>query len=410
MEFADQVPVFLPSSYEKDVSGPNLEEFSSSLFNQLTIGGLFSKHKLTVNESVSFSAHHTNETCLKNVPKKQQKDAILLQKGILLLIGVRESKQFKGDIGDLLVLGSKDQSLIDEGYAILAKASNGSKDDALINTLKIVALWAKYFKPSQEITPYLLSHFAKLARGDNLSSEARRHAEFAYIRVSGATRSHKTLKVNKSTANEELNDIDNSHLCFGYSLEEIMWHQRAQHPKLYIPYVLHQMASRFINMGCLQTEGIFRLPGNKAHYEPCPEKANKGEDFLQGLDVKDIATLIKNWFQKIDGFIISEEFAHEHIYKTYDDPNEIVNIANLLPPLNKCILMYLVGFLRYLATAQSITQMGENNLSMTFAMSISYIPDNQEAVSTSTYVNYFIKVLIEKWDVNSIYPLPENML
>ena len=409
MEFQDKVPVFLPPNIDQDAAGPSLEELAKNFFTDAKTGGLFSKKTLSTQEAISFSKEHTNAPLLSSVSKNYVKDALLLQKGILKLTEVRDSKQFKGNIGDLVMMGSLDQCIADEGYVIFIKQSNGSPNPTLVKTMQLLALWAKYHLPSPELHPYILAQMAKLAKRTDFDNEVTAYVQFAYIRVSGRIRSHISHKPTKEQIEESVDDLNNSKLCFGISLEEIMWHQRVEKPKMYVPNVMHKMANTFINIGCLNTEGIFRLPGNATRVESCPEKANKGEDFLKGLDVKDVATLIKLWFRTIEGFIVSEEFARANIYKEHKNTADIIALANQLPFLNKCTLMYLIGFLRRLAAAQATTAMSEANLAMTFAMSISYVPDD-EAVTTNQYIHYFLTVLIKEWDVSAIYPLPSSML
>ena len=407
MDFPETVPVFLPSTIDEDASGPEPETFVKEFFSEVKVGGLFSRKTLSTNEASKYSEAHSNDPYLKDIPKNLIKDALLLQKAFLKLSGARDSKQFSGTYSDLVMLGLKDQALVDEGYAILLKQTNGSKGKIYVETMKLFALWGKYLRPSDAHAPYVLAHLARECKKTDTNSEMLDYAQFAYIRVSGRVRSHISLKPTPEQVNESINDISNPNICFNASLEEVMWHQRSAYPKLYVPYVMHRMANTFINMGCMTTEGIFRLPGNATRVDACPEKANKGEDFFHGLDVNDIATLIKKWFRTLEGNVVPEKFAKDNIYKKKID--DFVPVADKLPFLQKCTLMYLVGFLRKLAGAESVTSMSVANLAMTFAMSTAYISDD-EAVNTSTYIQCFLMELIQKWDVSQIYPLPQSMI
>jgi hypothetical protein len=409
MQFNAIAPVFLPPSIDEDANGPELEQLAKECFNTSTVGGVFSKKTLSPKEVITFSAEHTNEPLIKEIPKNHIKDAMVLQKAILKLTDVRKSKKFNGTCADLVAIANKHQSLKDEGYAVLIKQTNGSKGKDYIETMRILALWAKFVAPSKKIAPYLMAHLARQCKKTDMDVEMLRSAQFAYIRVSGKVNSHTTDTAKAEEINESINDIDNTTICFGVSLEEVMWHQRDIFPKLYVPYIMHRMANTFITMGCLKTEGIFRLPGNASRVDQCPGKANRGEDIFKGLDVKDIATLIKMWFRTIQGNIIPEKFAAEHIYGNSKEPHEIPAIADKLPFLHKCTLMYLIGFLRKLSEASNETNMTSANLAMTFAMSMTYVSDD-EAVNTSSYIQCFLSALIDNWDVSSIYPLPQSMI
>jgi len=102
------------------------DALAKEFFNEVKIGGLFSRKTLSQKEAVQYTADRSNDPILKTVPKALIKDAQLVQKAIFKLTGVHESKMFKGTAADFVLLAAKDQCLIDEAYIVFAKQTNGS--------------------------------------------------------------------------------------------------------------------------------------------------------------------------------------------------------------------------------------------------------------------------------------------
>lgn len=411
--YSGQVPVFLPFDYEKQQNGPDFLEFAQQFFNKSKTGGLLTRKTLSPEQAISFNKEHTNDPLLNYIPKTLVKEAMQIQKAILHVTDVRETKTFSGNHIDLIKLIKKDETLIDEAYCVCVKQTTGSDGEAFINTMKFVQVLAKFLCPSKELIPYVISHFAKQCkRAESMNSECYENAAFAYIRVNGRCHSHNNAEMHKHNTKHALDDIHNPNIQYYCSLEEHMWHQRSAHPYLCIPYFLVRAMNKFFDLGAERSEGIFRLPGNMGRINDAPKKINHGDaDCFEGLDAKDMGTLIKQWFRTMDGGAIPEDFAIEHIYKQHT-AEEMPGIADSLPPLSKYTLMYLVGALKRLAQHQEVTSMGSANLAMTFAMNMSYVDESEgiKASQNNSYMHFFLSEVINHWNTDQMYPLPENVL
>lgn len=407
------VPIFLPWDYETRAEKNLFLEYASENFNQCKTGGVFSRKSLSRQESITFSDNHTNEPLLKRIPKAMAKDAILVQKAILHITDVRKSKVFEGGPRDLYKLIRNHEELIDEAYCVLIKQTTAVRGKPFINTMKLTAFIAKFLIPSEELRPYVLSHFCKAVKiAKELDEECYEAACFALIRVNGRIWSHTSVEMTKENGKHAFDDISSESICYSCSIEEVMFHQRKKKPNLCVPYILIKSFNKFFELGAEKTEGIFRLPGSMSHIQDAALKLNRSEqDPFAGLGAMDMATMIKQWFRNIEGWLIPEEFAHENIYKVISS-EQIRETADKLPDLAKYTLMYLVGVLRRLAAAKDITNMGGDNLAMTFAMNMSYCneDDRIKLSQNNSFMHAFLAELIVSWDVSQIYPLPENVL
>jgi hypothetical protein len=80
---------------------------------------------------------------------------------------------------------------------------------------------------------------------------------------------------------------------FGVLLYEMMWCQRAEYPRLPVPYALYSMIDMLTQRGGLTTEGIFRQPGMESViHEIRADAAVDITAFGKG-DVNVIASLLK---------------------------------------------------------------------------------------------------------------------
>ena len=130
------------------------------------------------------------------------------------------------------------------------------------------------------------------------------------------------------------------------------------------------------------------------------ERANLGKDVLTDAALDDIASLMKKWFREMTDLVIPNQFSDFLTFSIKD--GKCIQFAAALPPVNSMTLAYLVGFLQELATHESETKMGINNLSMVFAPNIVQPNDQQP---TALIGQQLLIELIQHWDVSSIYPL-----
>lgn len=408
MEVPETMPSFLPVFYQNDLNGPHFIEYANKFITPAQVGGGFRKISLSIEDTIKFSADHTIAPLITNTPPKFSKDSIMVQKAVLKLTGSRESKQYKGDVFDFLEMLKKDPTLVDEAYVVFVRQTTEAKAETLIPTIKIFTTLASFYRPSDDLCPYVRAHVARLVSA-NPSGEIHDRVTFLYIRLCARIASHVNKGYTKDTALAAENDMEHDTIKFEVSLEEMMWHQRKKHPRLPIPHVFYTMTERFIELNAETTVGIFRLPGSMGKVNKCPAEANLGNDYLKGMALNDIGTLLKKWFRDIDGNVIPEEIAKQEIYCP-GTVNSACRSADRLPDLTKWTVAYLVGFLRRLSLSSQVTQMGVPNLAMTFALNMTYVDedDHLKATETASYVQSFLERLIERWDVSAIYPLPEG--
>jgi hypothetical protein len=198
-----------------------------------------------------------------------------------------------------------------------------------------------------------------------------------------------------------------SHFCFGVSLWEIYVAQAGQYPELMAPRAIHLIAERMFALGAETTQGIFRVPGNKAKTEQIiAGTAGDGPDYMADCSVHDVASAFKSWFRDIPGSIVGKSDMAK-LMKMNDAKEQIV-FASQLPFLNRMVLMYLVGVLRRVELAKEVTQMTLANLTMVFAPNIAFIDaaeDIKDVPKITAQSSLFLTNLIEHWNVAACYPV-----
>jgi hypothetical protein len=158
-------------------------------------------------------------------------------------------------------------------------------------------------------------------------------------------------------------------------------------------------------LGGFQTEGLFRLPGNKTVFDGLRDRTNEGRGLaVEGAHANDIGSLYKLWLRMVPGRLFDQMTALSLLERT-----DYVAIADRLPVLERNVLKHLIGFLRFAATFSAVTKMDTGNLGMVFGPNIlADLPTGTDQKRMSDCWNagkLLIIALINEWDVTECYPL-----
>jgi hypothetical protein len=230
----------------------------------------------------------------------------------------------------------------------------------------------------------------------------QRRMEFAYIRFDSILLMKKVPPF--AHADPRTSWKTSEALQIGVSLYECMWKQRRSHPSVPIPMLMLMLEKAIIDKKARETEGIFRKVGNIRHVEETVIKINRGDkNWTDGLLVHDLGSLYKLWIRNVPGNIVDVQKS-QRIFNN-EDPLQLVNE---LTPLNRNVLMHVVGFLKDLATFEPVTKMGVSNLALVLGLSICASPPTDNPIVIQDFplhTKAFLEKLINEWDVSAMYPI-----
>lgn len=141
---------------------------------------------------------------------------------------------------------------------------------------------------------------------------------------------------------------------FGGSLEEIMQEQRKEHPNVRIPRVMAILCDCILDSGGEKTEGIFRISANHDRVFEMKVILEKGTSTLRAQDDAHVpACLLKTWFLELKDPLIPTDFYQKFLdnAENMDELSELV--YNELPDVNRNTLLFLIRFLRIIATPEN---------------------------------------------------------
>ncbi|OHS94035.1 RhoGAP domain containing protein [Tritrichomonas foetus] len=387
---------YIPDSLSDDIAKNKIEP----LFNEI-----FLSNKGRPLNTFVFQDAPIQRSLLPH-DKNTEKAAYALFKSILKYTGVRDSKECVGTVNSIIDMIQKgDSGLVDEIFVQLIKQSNECPGKYLKKTLNLILVVVCTYLPSEKIRSVMLSHLARLSKDEKV----KELAIWCYIKFQNLINVGISIEKEKITPVylKSIPDlIKQKNKRFDVSLADIMFYQHDEYPFCPIPYVMHQIAETLIQKDCETHQGIFRLPGDLRKVDKFIDQINQGSlDFLSSEKVDDLASLFKLWVRQLSGSIVNAQLTTELL--NIKGADNFLKFVNKLEPLNRNVLMYLVGFLKRLSLSSQITMMDVSNLAMVFGPNIVYSVNSDPIYQTklSSHSSSFLNALINKWDVSSIYPL-----
>ncbi|KCV69835.1 hypothetical protein H696_03308 [Fonticula alba] len=199
-----------------------------------------------------------------------------------------------------------------------------------------------------------------------------------------------------------------------------------------LPMAITSMISEIRRQNGLQTEGLFRVPGNARRISQLKEVIEKDghmKNYVQsnptlGISVHDVGGLLKLFLHKL-----ADPLFTSALYKNFPDVTKISSgtadqlralrhLCFLLPERNRLVAQYLLEFLRSVAQNSAVNKMDARNLAVVFAPSCFRQPasekTDQQAAKLMKESNrvivsqYVLQLLIEKYE--EIFMFPEVVL
>lgn len=346
---------------------------------------------------------------LNSVKKGDSKTALKNYKIILKQAGVTVAKGLKGNetMLDLIQTFGESHDLVDEAYAGLWKQTTNCKKDHLTLLLDMFLVLSTSFVPSRFMFTPLLKHLATLSGSD-------KYARFVLIRLYDTISRGQPLQ--KCSSDDDikviLNHYKKGNCNFGVSQYELFFNQYQSRPTAPIPYIEYSLLEYVRNQGGRDKQNIFRSAGSKKTIDSLVQKGNSEKDLLEGQSLDDVASLFKRWLELMPGRLIQIKYQKEFQAATSDigDQDPAIEFVNTLPDSVQAILKYLVGFLRDFAENSSVTQMSLDDFATVFGRIVVYEDQDADPMKFTQQVKYFMKSILDKWDIGDSYPIPEAMM
>lgn len=346
---------------------------------------------------------------LSSTKKSEAKMAIRNYKLILKQCGYTP-KGLKGNetLIDLIQSIDEDDSLVDEAYVGVWKQTINCKKDQLVLLLDLFLILATSFIPSDFLCAPILKHLASLSQD--------RYARFVLIRLNDTiNREGPLIKCKTDDDIKTILDQYKKGICiFGVSQYEAFFNQYIKRPTAPIPYIEYELLENVRQQGGRDYQSIFRSAGNKKVLDSLVQKANKGQNVLEGQSVEEVAAIFKRWLDFMPGKLITKSYAKSFQQATNDlsDPDLAIEFANELPQSVQVVLKYLIGYLRDFSENASVNQMHLDDFATLFGRIVLFEDEDlfPDPIKFQQAQKYFMKSLLEKWDIGNIYPVSESSM
>jgi hypothetical protein len=400
----------LPGELQDELHKFQIAEYAHQFFRSHRAGKLFSRKKIPVDQLACFQATALSEPLLGALAKNAKKPATDCFKQILAYSGADPGSKSVGAAAPLNRLVSTAvpmPELRDEIYFQLIKQTRECPlPEVLQRTWELFLVMASIFPSSRNSEVWIKSHLWSCAKGENRAIADIAH--FAYIRFNARCHIGKPLdSPTPELCHQFIADRTAGHATFGASIYEQFWNQRATHPKMLVPRIIHEMAEALLAKGAEQSEGIFRLSGNLRKVKEMEQQVNEGKNPIPEAVLNDLASLFKSWFASLPEPLVAE--AQLPALKAAFETRKHLEFVQTLPSPALYTLKYLVGFLQRLVQAQEVTKMTPKNFAIVFAPNLVYsgaITDPQMLTAHGEISQDFIITLIAEWDVRDVYPAP----
>jgi hypothetical protein len=304
--------------------------------------------------------------------------------------------------------------MIDELYFQLVKqTTNNPSIESVLAVMDMFTRVATVFPCSLDAFKWIMAHLVRLIMGTD--PRVTKVAIFSFIRLHGRFSLHTVFDyvADPRILTLPLGQVMTTVLLFGVPLYELLQAQRARFPNLPVPFVLHFMVELVKTRGGLQTEGIFRNPGNDAQIREIRTKVNFGLNALERGDVDVVASLIKMWLFQLANPLVPLELLPRFI--ELGSAGSFREFFALLPTAHRRTLLYFAGFLLDVARNSEKNGLSTNELATLFGPcfvnpSRSGSTDPSEVQKLTLLSIGLCKHILEEQDTTIFYPLHQLYL
>ncbi|KAJ3073741.1 hypothetical protein HDU98_000804 [Podochytrium sp. JEL0797] len=284
--------ILMPDDLTSHMTKFRIDGFAKEHFTEQTRGLIF-RHKLTVEEVLTYQRDPLRTPLMESLPKNHHKDALksfrLVQK---IMSDTCAGPPYLGTVREvqaLLAIGVTSKFMRDEIYVQVCKQvrSNPYAESTFRGWLLLCVI-AITFPPSREFEEYMKTFTLEHYEGVPISSwspaapvpywgQDSKSPENAAIAVLAKFCNKKLIRICRVGARGKtpmIQEIERQQEApfraslFGETLEEIMAVQALENPKdsagrkLALPRILLFLTDAILSLNGCQTEGIFRVPGD----------------------------------------------------------------------------------------------------------------------------------------------------
>ncbi|CAI5438589.1 unnamed protein product [Caenorhabditis angaria] len=340
--------------------------------------------------------------------KGLRKETSSLFKLIQSYMGDRKSKTNPESIAlSFCETATKKQEIADEAIALLIQQlSDNERPDSLRRGWELLTILLAFILPSETISEklneFLNKHLDPIFDLPEVS--------MSYFSQQCLKRQSKVIARLKPT----ISNIQETKIhifrppLFSASLEELMQMQQEKFPMLKLPWLLTTLIELLYQSGGRRTEGIFRVAGD-------PEQLATARGQLDAWhapkmhDANVPACLLKLWLRQLPVPLICHNF-YSRALAAAENPQEAVRIVDLLPDINRLVLVKVIALLQDLSREEVVarTKMDTSNLAMVIAPNILRCESEDPRVifENTRREMSFLKTLIINYDTKFI----ENVL
>lgn len=357
-----KLPNVLNSTYR-------LESYAQKNFREHYRGGLFGRGaRVPISELITYQTTPIQKPLLKAVPTNLKRHCVLLFELILDFMGLKAGRPQVEALRIILgILREEAKILTDEVYFQLVKQSNGNNNVETGRALwELFSIVASLFPPSDpENAPWILAHVGRAI----ISNDKKLSKVATFVALRFQTRQYfgvpfNYMAIDKGYPRRIPAESSKGKYCYGVALYEMLWYQHRTYPKLPIPYVLHYIVTLLKERGALAAPGFLRVRGDASLLKDILGLVNKDVTTIGRGNIHVIGAFLKQWLKRLPNPVIPGELIQQ--FSSLCENNKWHKIVDLLPPVHKNVLFYLIGFLREVAANATAIGLDKSDVATMF--------------------------------------------
>nr|XP_018259661.1 uncharacterized protein I303_07729 [Kwoniella dejecticola CBS 10117]OBR81819.1 hypothetical protein I303_07729 [Kwoniella dejecticola CBS 10117] len=389
----------LPSEISSEILAFQTDDFARKYFATKRSGLM--RQKVPVERIINHQKSPISQPLLV-LSKHLNKDAVMTFKVIQHVMGEREKPiQVLEEIRWMIQLCVASSEMRDEVYCQLIKQlTKNPNHDAVVLGFQLFCVLVNAFGPSKNFEPFvknfLRSNSDEKADGIGIMSKYC-IGKLEVLTAKGGR--GKALTIGEI---EHASDAAFYPSVYGESLDRIMELQKRAYPSLKVPVILPFLADGILALGGLQSEGIFRVPGDGDSVNELKSRMDRGHYQLKGIDDPHVASsLFKLWLRELEDPIIPSALYNDALQAS-KTPEESIAFLERLPIYNRRVLLFVISFIQLFMDIEVIkqTKMTPGNLALVMAPNILRTTSNSliTVFTNSSFESKFILQLLEHLD------------
>jgi hypothetical protein len=364
--------------------------------------GLFRK-KVRIEELIEFTTEAISLPLLV-LNKNVHKDALKIFKLVQRIMGDRRRDKGTTDMDDMLFIverGIQSADLRDEIFVQICKqVTKNPNQQNVFKGWELMAVMLVAFPPSKNFEEYLKAFIRTRARqrdpGNERTTALGKHCLLKLERISKLGPKGKCLTPAEIDRAKEAAFKPSP---FGETLEFVMEMQRESYGRLPVPRIMVFLTREILRLNGQQCEGIFRVPGDAEAVTALRVSIeNNRYELTDVYDPNVPASLLKFWLRDLADPLIPMQLYDLCLENSGDIHAILSQVILKLPPVNRRVVDYMIGFLKVFAQEQSarVTKMHVDNIAMVFAPNFLRCPSSSltQVFENTKHEQEFVKSLI----------------